>query len=193
MNSYSDDDLCEMDYSDVSSFDHLLQINVDFLNNKIDETYYNVGPFEDDDNREALVKLHLDHRIYTTEMQYLENDNRSDSVCHSCLQFIVEPETARRLEPLLFSSDQLHTSVLSKTRAVDNFPKNSLTFNIMTWTDDKGKKHDDTNWWRNWTPDEFLETSYPNVDLVLQDCVVFFILAKDPSGPHILDILNQLL
>jgi hypothetical protein len=181
-------------YLGVSSFDDLLGINVKFLNNEIEETYYNVGPFDDDNHREELVKLHLEHRIYTIEMQYLENDNDPDYVCHSSLQMIVEPDTASRLEPLFFTSNQIYTSLLSKTRAIDNYPKDSLRFNIATWTDSKGGKHDDTNWWRNWNPDLFLESSsFHNVDGVLQDCVVFFISVKDTSGPNVLEILHQIL
>ncbi len=196
--SQSESDYCnkEIDelYLGVKSFDDLLKINVKFLNNEISETYYNVGPFDDDNNRKELVKLHLEHRIYTIEMQYLENVNSQDYVCRSSLQLIVEPETSSRLEPLLFTSDQIYTSLLSNTRAVDNYPKDSLTFNIVTWTDSKGVKHDDTNWWRDWTPDDFLEAApCYNVNKVLKHCVVFHISVKDPSGPNILEILHQIL
>lgn len=185
-------------YEHVRSFRDLLYVNIDFLLNKINHTYYYCGPFGDCldhvPRRDHLVQLHLKYDVYTTEGQ--SNVCTPTHIQKSYLVFIVQPRLSKRLKPLLFARTDIYTSMSNYEELKYNFPadedgKYNLTCSRKTTEDDWNYG---TNWWNDrFTPE--LQTRYDHIDEIFEDCSVFFICVRvdreaDEILREVLDSMN---
>ncbi len=168
-------------YQNVESFDDLLAINVKFLKNEIYQTYYYRAPFGEgcgtthEPRREALIDLHTKHRVYTVNGQI--NIYSDTLIQQSYLDFVVDEQLGKKLEPLLFDCPLIYTCVSFYRYQDDNFPtrKYNLTRYRNSITD---QWNEYTNWWRNNRLSDELETPYHNVNTILCDCWIFSIVVR---------------
>ncbi len=194
---YDPDEVIDEIYEDVESFDDLLDVNVKFLKNEIYRTYYYLAEFgrgcgtTHEPRREALINLHTKHRVYTINGQV--NMFSETLIQQSYLEFIVDEPLGEKLEPLLFDCPLIYTCVSYYRYQDDNFPtrRYNLTRDRKCVTDEWREY---TNWWRNNRYSDEMETPYHNVDHILSDCRVFFIVVRDPlCGQESDEILRGIL
>ena len=183
-------------YEEVESFDDLLDVNVKFLKNEIYRTYYYLAEFgrgcgtTHEPRRDTLVELHTKYRVYTIDGQI--NIYSDNIIQQSYLEFIVEEDLGQKLEPLLFDCPLIYTCVSYWRYQDDNFPtrRYNLTRDRKCITE---QWREYTNWWRHHRYSDNLSTPYHNLDVILRDCRVFFIVVKDPQGQEADEILRGIL
>jgi len=185
-------------YQSIKRFDQLLKINIDFLENKIDGTYYYAGPFgnckDHEPRRPYLVNLHKKYKLYTIDGQ--PNLVSESLVQNSYLEFITMEKIGKELIPLLLNHPDLYTCISTRHYQKDNFPSNK--FNLT-----KTKKQDEEwNYGTNWHRYEKYhisetQTPYPNINKILKLSYLFFIVVKDPTtckeaDEILLDVLKSI-
>lgn len=184
-------------YLSVRSFNDLLQINVEFLENKLPCTYYYGGPFGDCDDhtprRNYLIDLHTKYSVYTINGQ--SNVSDPTFIQHSYLNFIVKQDVSAKIQRKLFNHPEIYTYayIPNKIKSVisDNFPEEK--FSLTRYIEDN-KWISPTNWHRDIDWYNELDTPYLNVDKVLHDCSYYMIVVKDPaSGRESDEILREIL
>lgn len=177
-----EDEKLEERYRSVKSYSDLIDINIDFLLNKVPYSYYYHGPFGDcadhAPRRSYLVDLHRLFGVYSINGQ--SNINEECYIQHSYLDFVVKPSLATKLTSYLLSHPELYTCISTTEHQYDNFP--SEVFDLT-----KYRQHIYAEWegysrWRRnikWFGECL--SRYDNVNDILRNCVMFVIAVKSPE------------
>lgn len=132
-----------MDYSAVSTWDDLIQTNIDFLEGRLQSTFYYLAPWRDDmqHNEDNLLKLHKEHKIFTFNGQ--EGSFKKQQ--RSYLNFICSYDLGNKLKDVLLKDERLYVChACAKTQEqFNNYPSEHfpLTYNNgkeFTWFNLKG-------------------------------------------------------
>ena len=195
---------CLERYETVQTFDDLLQVNVDFLENKMDQTYYYYGSFGEEggdgedhaaQRRSHLVDLHHKHRLYTINGQI-----NIDLPCEyqlSYLDFIVEEDLGVKLKPYLLNHPQLYTAVYHRKKLQeDTYPTTRFVLTAYRESsEDEWTGY--STWQRHINFGNDICTPYENINNILKDCYVFVLCVRDltiqrESDEIVREILEQL-
>jgi hypothetical protein len=178
-------------YSKVKTWQDLCDTNIDFLQGKQDETFYHLGPTneETDSILNELIQLNSNGFFTTNSQPYI---NKPDNKQISYLEFNLPYEITHKLLPELLLDNQIyfsfHSCSSSKHTWIDTFP--SSRYNLTKYKKDD-KWYECTNWNKNSMIDEENKILEPEICILAQtysskniynllvDSVCIFITGKE--------------
>lgn len=178
-------------YSKVKTWQDLCDTNIDFLQGKQDETFYHLGPTDEETDSilNELIKLNSNGFFTTDSQPYV---NKPDNKQISYLQFNLPYEIAHKLLPVLLIDNHIyfsyHSCSSSKPIWIDTFT--SSRYNLTKYIKND-KWYECTNWNKDCMIDEenkILESEIcinaltdisENIYNLLVDSVCIFITGKE--------------